>query len=98
MKMMFLYVVFLCKVNINIQMITLQLLVNQECPTIFAFRRNSLDLLATTRVITCTCVRNCTKNRHFHVFLEFSVFQYIETIFLGKKIKPLAGFELASSI
>ena len=84
MKMMFLYA-FLCKVNINIHMITLQLLVNQEYPTIFAFRRNSPDLLATSRVITCTCVRNCTKNRHFHVFLEFSVFQYIETILLGKK-------------
>ena len=46
------FVCFLCKVNINIHTIKLQLLVNKECPTIFAFRRNSLDLLATTRVIT----------------------------------------------
>ena len=64
-------------------MITLQLLVNEECPTILTFRRNSLDLLATTRVITCTCVRKCTKIKHFHVFLEFSVISVHRIYFTG---------------
>ena len=37
----------LCKVNVYIRMISLQLLVNQECRTL---RRISLDLLATVHI------------------------------------------------
>ena len=67
--MMLFFVLFSCAcelrtININVHMITLQLLVNQECGTTnLGSRRNSLDLLATTRVITCTCkhINNCTK-------------------------------------
>ena len=82
-----------CRVNVNVHMTTLQLLVNQECNVrqqILAFRRNSLDLLSTTRATTCT-LRNCTTNKHFHAFLEFFV------ILLGKNKTLLARFVLTSS-
>ena len=89
------------RVNVNIHMIALQLLVNQECRTTnirSKAKQSRFTIVATTRVITCTCVhiRNCKK--HFHVLLEFSVMSVHRNFFTGKKIKLLAGFELASSV
>ena len=66
-------------------------------PRMFAFRRKSRNLLATTRAITRTYTQ-LHKNKHFHVFLEFSTMSVHINYFIGGKIKLLAGFELASPI
>ena len=54
-----------------------------------------LDLLAITRVTTCTYVQ-LHKIKHFHAYYSFLSCQAIEANLLEKK--PLARFELASSI
>ena len=72
----------------NVHRITLQLLVNQECgQLILALKRNSLDLLAATRVTTCT---HTQLHKNF-AFSRFSrVFRHVGTkklTYLKKKIK-----------
>ena len=90
----------LCKVNINIHMLSLQLLVNQECRTtnLGSLANQSRFTSDCTHVITYTCIHmhNCTKMKHFHVLKTFPSCQYIETILLEKN-KLHARFELAFS-
>ena len=90
----------LCKVNVNKHMLSLQLLVNQECRTtnLDSYANQSRFTSDCTHVITYTCIHmhNCTKIKHFHVLKTFPSCQYIETILLEKN-KLRARFELAFS-
>ena len=102
--MCFLYVFLrackLCKVNVNIHMLSLQLLVSQECLTTnLGSKANQIRFTSDcTHMITYTCMHmhTCTKIKHFHVLKTFPSCQYIETILLEKN-KLCARIELAFS-
>ena len=74
----------LCKVNVYIRMISLQLLVNQECRTL---RRISLDLLATVHIRSRIHVYICiiAQKIRFSRLKEVSVMSVHRKSFTGKK-------------
>ena len=79
-------------------MITLQLLVNQECQiTNLGPKAKRLNLQATTRMLACTCTRLHKKISVFTLSRD-SVMSVHRNYLIGEKIKFLAGFELAFSI
>ena len=72
---MFYFLCELCIVIVNVHMVTLQLLVNRESWTTnlylgLAQRQNSVDLLATAHVTTCTHTQS-------HKNLAFSRFSRV---------------------